>query len=190
MPKIVPDAQIFEAVIQLIELYGFAGMTTKQIAKVAQVNEVTIFRKYGSKAQLVKQAIIYYAFAAVIETAVTYTGNIEADLHQVVAAYQKSAELHAKIFSIMLSEIARFPELKDVLNAPLGIVAEIAQLLERYQAEGVLRPENPFQAAGALIGPLVINAMLRKAQVMNVDQPVDLDEHVAAYIYGHIAQKT
>ncbi len=89
----------------------------------------------------------------------------------------------------MPSEITRFPELKDALNAPLGIVAEIAHLLERYQAEGVLRSENPFQAAGALLGPLVINTMLRKAQVMNVDQPVDLDEHVTAYIYGRISQK-
>ena len=38
--------------------YGYAAATTKKLAKAAGIGEVTLFRKYGNKAQLVKQAMI------------------------------------------------------------------------------------------------------------------------------------
>lgn len=186
MPKIVADEQVFETVIKLIEDHGYVGTTTKQIADAAQINEVTLFRKYGSKAQLVKEAIFHYATHSVVQTAVTYTGDLEADLRQVVQAYQGAAELHAKVFPIIMSEMARYPELNETMRAPLGIVTEIAQLLKKYQEAGILRREEPYQAVGALLGPLIVNTMLRKAQVLGMDQPVDLDKHVTAYIYGRI----
>ena len=189
MPKIVSDAHIFETVVKLIEANGYAGTTTKQIAEAAQINEVTLFRKYGSKAQLVKEAISHYASHAEVETAVTYTGDLEADLRRVVRVYCGAAQLHAKVFPIIMSEMARFPELHETARAPLGIVTKIAQLLERYQDEGVLRKEDPFQAVGALLGSLIVHTMVRSAGVHGMDHPLDLDEHVTAYLYGRIAPK-
>ncbi|WP_420643542.1 TetR/AcrR family transcriptional regulator [Candidatus Leptofilum sp.] len=186
MPKIVTDSQVLEAVVQLIEANGYAGTTTKQIADIANINEVTLFRKYGSKAQLVKEAISYYADHSEVETAVQYSGDLEADLRRVVMAYYGAAELHAKVFPIIMSEIARVPELRETAGVPLGIIAKIAHLLQRYQDEGKLRPENPFQAVGALLGPLIINTMVREAGVIDSEEIVDLDEHVVAYLYGRI----
>ena len=186
MPKIVADSQVFETVIQLIEANGYAGTTTKQIAEAAHINEVTLFRKYGNKAQLVKEAISYYADHSEVETAAQYSGDLEADLRRVVMAYYGAAELHAKVFPIIMSEMARVPELRETVGAPLGIIAKIAHLLQKYHEEGKLRPENPFQAVGALLGPLIINTMVRKAGVIGPEEIVDLDEHVVAYIYGRI----
>ena len=187
MPKIVTDANVFETVVKMIETHGYAGATTKQIAEAAQINEVTLFRKYGNKAQLVKEAISHYGRHAEAETAVQFTGDLDADLQRVVTIYHGTAELHAKVFPIIMSEMARFPELSETAKAPLGIVTKIAQLLEQYQAEGVLRRENPFQAVGALLGPLIINTMVREAGVIGADELVDLEAHVEAYIYGRIA---
>ncbi|WP_420632391.1 TetR/AcrR family transcriptional regulator [Candidatus Leptofilum sp.] len=184
MPKIVTDSQIFETVIQLIEANGYVGTTTKQIADAAQINEVTLFRKYGNKAQLVKEAISYYADHSEVETAVQYSGDLEADLRRVVHAYWGAAELHAKVFPIIMSEMARVPELSETAKAPLGIITKIAHLLQRYQDKGKLRPENPFQAVGALLGPLIVNTMVREAGVIGANEIVDLDEHVVAYLYG------
>ena len=184
MPKVVTDTQVFESVIKMIETHGYSGATTKQIAEAANINEVTLFRKYGSKAQLVKEAITYYGVQSGAETAATYTGDLEADLNRVVAAYQSTEELHAKVFPAIMAEMARFPELNDAANAPLGVVTKIAQLIAQYQAEGRLRSENPMQAVGALLGPLIVNSMLRKAQV--IDQAVNLEEHVTAYLYGRV----
>ena len=57
MPKIVPDATIFRAAIQVVTERGYSGATTRQIAEAAGISEVTLFRKYGNKAELMKQAI-------------------------------------------------------------------------------------------------------------------------------------
>ena len=54
MPKIVHDKDIYQAVIQVISECGYAGATTRQMADVANVSEVTLFRKYGTKLQLIK----------------------------------------------------------------------------------------------------------------------------------------
>ncbi len=54
MPKVIADMQIFQAVMEIIAARGYAGATTRQIAEAAGVSEVTLFRKYGSKAELVK----------------------------------------------------------------------------------------------------------------------------------------
>ena len=59
MPKILADEQIFSAVMQVVSSRGYSGSTTKQLADAANISEVTLFRKYGSKAQLVKQAISF-----------------------------------------------------------------------------------------------------------------------------------
>ena len=57
MPKIIEDEKVYQAVMQVVSERGYARATTKQMAEAAQVSEVTLFRKYGSKQQLVRQAI-------------------------------------------------------------------------------------------------------------------------------------
>ena len=57
MPKIIEDEQVYLVALQTITERGYAGATTKQIAEAANMSEVTLFRKYGSKAELIRQAI-------------------------------------------------------------------------------------------------------------------------------------
>jgi len=48
-------ARIIKATLQLIWKYGFHGATTKKIAAAAGVNEVTIFRKFKNKENLIAE---------------------------------------------------------------------------------------------------------------------------------------
>ena len=58
MPKIVKDEDIYSAVIQVITEKGYVGATTRQMAEAADVSEVTLFRKYGSRYDLYNRGII------------------------------------------------------------------------------------------------------------------------------------
>ena len=51
MPKVIEDEDVYQAVIEVVAEYGYSGATTKQMADAADVSEVTLFRKYGNKAQ-------------------------------------------------------------------------------------------------------------------------------------------
>ena len=52
MPKIIDETKIFNATMNFFMSLGYDRATTKEIADIAGVNEVTLFRKYGSKAGL------------------------------------------------------------------------------------------------------------------------------------------
>ena len=47
--------RIIDAAAQVFGARGVAGATTRRIAEVAGVNEVTIFRLFGSKAALLEE---------------------------------------------------------------------------------------------------------------------------------------
>ncbi len=189
MPKIVEDEKIYRAVIQIMSERGYGGATTKQMADAADVSEVTLFRKYGSKQQLVKQAIAATIAQTDFDAATEYTGEVATDLLRVVQSYQNSAVKHGQLIFILLSEIPRYPELADVLNIPAEIYTGIGNLLDKYQSEGKLQQEPSLHAVAALLGPLMYTAMLRKA-IPNGDLPLlDLHSHVARYLEGCRVEK-
>jgi AcrR family transcriptional regulator len=184
MPKIIDNEQVYQAVLQTIIARGYAGATTKQLAEAADISEVTLFRKYGSKIQLVKQAIGSIIAQADFEGAAEYSGDLAADLLKMVQAYQESAVKHGQFFAILLSEMPRYPEMMEMIDAPFGIFKSMGQLLARYQAEGVLRQEHPLHALAALLGPLIYIAMMRNAKYEDLIPPLDLSLHVDNYIRG------
>jgi TetR/AcrR family transcriptional regulator len=184
MPKIVKDADIFPAVIQVITEWGYAGATTKQMADAANVSEVTLFRKYESKLQLVKQAMVAIIAQTDFDAATQFSGNVAADLLNVVQAYQDSAIKHGRLIFMMLAEMSRYPELASLLDTPFAIYTSIGNLLVKYQSEGVLQQEHPLHAVSALLGPLMYTAMMQSA-IPNSDLPaLDLQNHVTWFLEG------
>ncbi len=138
MPKIVNEDEIFQAVVKTVVERGYTGATTKQMAQAAGISEVTLFRKYGTKAELVKTAMQTVMARTDLVTHAQYTGDVYHDLLRVVEAYHQSVESHGLFFLTMISEIPRFSELADLVDSPLGPVGNLGQLLVRYQTEGVL----------------------------------------------------
>lgn len=184
MPKIVKDEEIYRAVVQVISERGYTGATTKQMAEAANVSEVTLFRKYGSKLQLAQQAIAFLVNQADFESATQYTGDVAADLLRVVRAYQESAVQNGLFIFMILSEMQRHVEMAALIDAPLDIFRRVGDLLKRYQVEGQLRSENPMNTVTALLGPLIYIDMLQKAVMDDVIPPVNLESHVTYFLEG------
>jgi len=184
MPKIVKDEEIFAAVMQVISEYGYAGATTKQMAMAANVSEVTLFRKFGTKINLIKQAVSMLVEQSEFLNQIKYTSDIHVDLLQIVRAYQESAVKHGQFIFIMLAEMSLYPELETLLEMPFGIFAQIGRLLQQYQDAGVLKLEHPMHAMAALFGPLIYIGMLRKAMPQAAVPPIDFEQHVTHFLEG------
>jgi AcrR family transcriptional regulator len=184
MPKILNDEDIYRAVLETVIKQGYAGATTKQMAEAAEINEVTLFRKYGNKAQLVHLALGAMAADIDLEQAAIYTGDVSADLFRVVETYQETAEQYGQFFYNVLLEIPRHPDLAPSLDMPLNMINDVSDLLARYQADGVLVQEHPLQSVAALWGPLMITNMLRNVSPEVSLPPVDLARHVDQFLNG------
>lgn len=190
MPKIIDDEQVFLVTLQTITERGYAGATTKQIAEAANMSEVTLFRKYGSKAELIKQAITAMAEQLNFESATQYTGDVSDDLRRVVEMYQDAAEEKGQFIYSIILEIQRYPELAEAIGTPVEMFSHIAQLIVRYQEEGVLKQEPPMQAMAGLLGPLIATNMIRNAVKGIPFPPPDLENHVACFLNGRYRVNT
>jgi len=187
MPKIVEDEQIYQAVIQVVSERGYASATTKQMADAADVSEVTLFRKFETKAQLVKQAISFVIEQTDFSVAARYSGDVHADLLRITQAYQNSAVKHGYFFTALFSEVSQHPELIDSLDGPLNIFQTVSDLITRYQAEGILQPEHPSLTVAALLGPLMYISLMPGAVMGNQVPNVDLSQHITRFLAGRSA---
>ena len=185
MPKILEDEQIYRAVMQVVSERGYSGATTKQMADAADVSEVTLFRKYGSKQQLVKQAISSIISQTALASAAQYTGDINVDLLRVVQAYQNSAVKHGDFVFALFSEMSRHPELVDTIDEPANIFLAIGELIARYQDDGQLRQGHPMQIVAVLLGPLMYSAMMQRAFPIAQLPPLDLSNYLKDFLNGH-----
>lgn len=184
MPKILEDEQIYQAVMQVVSERGYDGATTKQMADAAHVSEVTLFRKYENKIQLVKQAISYIIEQTDFASAATYTGDIHADLLRVVQAYQDTAVKHGLFIFALFADLTRHPELIDSMEEPFSIFQSIGSLIARYQAEGSLKVEHPLHAVATLLGPLMYITIIRREIMDGQVPPIDFSEHVTNFLDG------
>jgi AcrR family transcriptional regulator len=183
MPKILADEKIYRAVIEVVIERGYAGATTKQMAEAAEVSEVTLFRKYGNKPELVKRSI-YFLIAQTAFDQIQYTGDMRADLIRIATTYQRAAQEYGPFFTVIMAEMPRYPELIEQIDSPFMLMKAVGEILLRYQQEGKLREENPLHALSALMGPLIYLQMMDNAQPSKPIPSLDLEEHVAMFIKG------
>jgi AcrR family transcriptional regulator len=183
MPKVIDEANIFRTVIEMLVSHGYEGATTKEIAEIAGVNEATLFRKFGSKAELFKKAV-EHQFSDTPLNGIAYTGELEDDLQAIVEAYMETNKIYGEIMPIILAEMPRHPELKGSFNTPWRNIQPVIKILQAYQTQGLLKQESPFTSLNALIGPLMTSQMFHRADLGFPIPVITASDHVNAFLHG------
>ena len=150
--------RIMDAAVRLFSERGFDGATTRAIAALAGVNEVTLFRQYGSKKSLFQAMLRQYSALPGLEFALRerLTGDYRQDL--LILATQVLTLLHArrKEIIMLLAEAERQPELFEMVAfVPMQQRQMISDYLKWQMSQGHVRPLDPDLAAQALLGMLL-----------------------------------
>ena len=183
MPKQISDDVVYRATLEVVISNGYAKATTKRIAEAADINEVTLFRKYGSKRELVRAAIEHGAFSLTDEE-LQPSGDIEADLVRIADAYVTGSQMHSRLFPLLMSEMIRHPELHEAIAGPHAVIGQLAQLFAHYQSSGIIADdEEPFATVACFLGPLIVVAMLREASPQYAPR-IEVEGHVRHFIRG------
>ena len=183
MPKVIDEVSIFKTVIDRLVSHGYEGATTKEIAQVAGVNEATLFRKYGSKAELVEKAVNQQLSNTPLNGLV-FTGELEADLLAIVEAYMETNRMFGEIIPTLLVELPRHLELKGAFKSAGDNIQGIVKIMQSYQTRGLLKPESPLASLNTLIGPLMTSQMIRRANLGLPVPGIDTREYVNAFLHG------
>ncbi len=181
-------ARILAAAAAVFAENGYAATTTRAIAQRASVNEVTLFRHFGAKADLLVEAMS--SAAGIFYPNIRHTGDLEEDLVRLVRGYQEFARTHARFVVTVLSDVPRFPELKAAGEVPKRFLGAAAELIGKYQMSGALQREHPLAIAAPLLAPLLLLAMARQVAPDVVTVEIDPVAHVRRFLDGHAAAPT
>jgi AcrR family transcriptional regulator len=152
---------IVRATLELLAEVGFERLTMEQVQRRAGVGKATIYRRWASKSELVKEAIQFFS----AELPVPDTGALKTDYAIVAAAVLAIAEDRnaALLMPRLLTEVSHDPELHAIFTAQLVEPrrAVVRTLFERAIARGEVRDDVDIELiTDMLVGPVLYRFMI------------------------------
>lgn len=195
-PRGEPRRLLLDAARELFARQDYRGTTTREIAQAAGVTEHLLFRHFGSKAALFREALVLPFTGFVEEFGRTWqsvvpeeTKEEELTEHFVGQLYDVFVQHQGLFLTLMAAEA-----LSDEEKADAGI-AEIAQalsLLGQISAEGMnlrgLRSNHPDLPAHSTVAMIAGMAALRSTIFGPKPPPraVIVDELIQAILHGFL----
>lgn len=168
-PDTVPGMEVRDRLLhaarRVFEEAGSRGATTRRIAAEAGVNEITLFRHFGSKSVLLSEALAA-ATRQPVETGLpAEPRDPEAELLAWSRAGYAHLRRHAAMIRTTLGELAESPDAaRCVAGPPVRVHTELLEYLHRLRERGMASTEwDPDAAANLLMGTLFADAVARDA---------------------------
>lgn len=155
--------RILDAAIRVFAETGYRGATTRRIAQLADVNEVTLFRNFGSKEELLQQAIQQLGAnepgIALPETPV----HPERELTRWARAQHENIMRLSSLIRTCMGESEEHPDIAQCAHArPIRIASELRTYLTKLQKSGLADSDLDVSSATAmLMGTLFHDALGR-----------------------------
>ena len=157
--------RLLHAALRVFEEAGSRGATTRRIAAEAGVNEITLFRHFGSKSVLLSEALAA-ANRNPVETGLpAEPRDPEAELLAWSRAGYAHLRRHAAMIRTTLGELAEAPDAaRCVAGPPVAVHTELLNYLHRLRERGMAATDwDPDAAANLLMGSLFADAVARDA---------------------------
>ena len=130
---------------------GWLGATTREVARLAKVNEVTLFRHFRSKKALMEAVISRFLETRrqIVAEGLADDLSLEDVLTRYAESYQQSLRRSADLMRAFLAEFTRRPAaLRGAVEGVAGPFKEqLVAFLARRQEMGEIRPEVNCRAA-------------------------------------------
>ena len=144
-------AKILEAAARVYSQHGFRGATTRLIAQEADVNEVTLFRTFGSKEALIEEAIRTCSEHADFARLPAEPDDPERELAAWFAAHMAHIRDARPLIISCMAEIDTRPEVAcGAARAPHRAWAELSRYLGRLKEKGLMDNDVDINAAGSM----------------------------------------
>ncbi|ASS67570.1 MULTISPECIES: TetR/AcrR family transcriptional regulator [unclassified Paenibacillus] len=139
--------KILLAAITLMAEKGYDGTTTREIALAAGVNEVTLFRHFGTKEKLLEAAFSQFHYGNEMTKLFSegLKGNLYEDLLTLSRTYHSLMNRNRNLISIALKGSHTLPDsvLQEASRNPKQLKNLLADYLTKMSSEGKAASSNP-----------------------------------------------
>lgn len=143
---------LLEVTAQLFAEHGWRGTTTRRIAEAAGVNEVTVFRHFGSKEVLLREAIESAALVGPLGVLPEEPGNIREELLSWALAVHAHTVGQRKLIRTGLAEFEEHPEVAPVsCEGALRAMEQMVGYLKKARARGLIAEEGSLEGATMML---------------------------------------
>jgi len=175
----IPTRQrLIDAAISVCSERGLHSATTREIAEVAGVNEVTLFRHFGSKEKLI--AALFEQVLATLSESLNDTETDEQDLERNLSRYaQRHNELltsNEALIRTIIGESKRHPEQARQVMCEAGRAKRelLIEYLRAAQKAGTVRKDIELGPAVDAFTGMLLAGMLRRTSFKDyVDYTAD-----------------
>lgn len=172
--------EILAAAAEVFAQHGFRGSTTRRIADAAGVNEITIFRQFGSKEALLREAMKHTSGATELFQLPEIPSDPERELTDWSESFIQHLRLRSSIIRKMMSEIEERPEMRECASdVPSHASDELCRYLVALRRQGRTTEKfDPKSATAMLMGAIFADAMGRDFMPDVYPQPQEKAAHM------------
>ena len=154
---------LLDVTARLYAEHGWRGTTTRRIAEAAGVNEVTLFRQFGSKEALLMEAIGQASFDQLAIALPTVPGHLAAELAAWGLEHHRSISAMRGIIRSCLAEWEERPGLAPAACSGGAVAtADLIRYLTIARERRLIAPDGAIDAAAImLINAIFMDAMTR-----------------------------
>lgn len=172
--------EILAAAAQVFAQHGFRGSTTRRIADAAGVNEITIFRQFGSKGALLREAMQHMTESAGLTELPEIPSHPERELTEWSESFIQHLRLRSSIIRKTMGEIEERPEMSECASSvPIEASNALSKYLVALRRQGRTTEKfDPTTAAAMLMGAIFSDAMGRGMMPEVFPQPQEKAAHM------------
>jgi len=190
MKKTDTKAKIINAAFELFSKNGYNATTTRELAKKAGVNEVTLFRLFKSKENLYREMLSYYANIEFIADKVHFEvkGDARTDMRNILEQMIKPIPVRNKIIKLIMLDAHTNPVVKKRLTEfPKGLQKFFTEYLQTIVPEEEARDIDYNMASLILLSYLlrysILESMIGK-DPFNANDDENIEKFLDIFLYG------
>jgi AcrR family transcriptional regulator len=156
--------RLLEAAARVYARFGYAGTTTRRVAEEAGVNEVTLFRHFGTKERLLAEAVLVHTGEVPAALFPEAPADPAAELARWCGTHMSHLRSVRGVLRRCLTEPDRLPEVDAAGQAGIDqAAAELRAYVEALRAGGWIGPDAETDTAVTmLLSSLVLDALGRE----------------------------
>ena len=190
-------ARLINAALQLFSSQGVTETTTRQIAELAQVNEVTLFRQFGNKQGLllavIEDSAVFTHLGESLREQLKQTTHVDEALKNYVSDRLQALEQIPELLRSVVGEAGQYTLEnrralgRGITQANRDVARYLATVLEREQLHTRIPPEKLASLLnGMLFGYLVIELTSEFHELWD-DRQDFLESLVELFLHGAVS---